>query len=357
MSVLRRSSLGAASDGSSGRRAVTLISGFLGSGKTTLLRGEVDRAGEGAPAILINDFASATVDDALLAGNGRRAVVLGGGCACCTRLGDLAGALLSLLDEEQRSEGTRRDVVIETSGLSDPGPIAFTIAHDPVLRHHYALGGICVTVDALNGLEMAERHPVVMRQLRAADDLIVTKADLVSHESVDHLVLRLADINPLAAISVTAHGEFLEGAASLGGGMVGPSAGSAGPAGPASSAGSAGSAGSASQIPTASVMPAMSHADQVSTVEFVTQEPLDWEAFAVWLTLLVHRHGPDVLRVKGILDVRDAGPVSINGVQHVIYRPEHLPTAPAGPSRIVFIVQNLDAQLLERSLHTFLAIR
>jgi G3E family GTPase len=295
-----------------------------------LLRRELDRAVDRAPAVVLNDFGSISVDGALLECNGRPPVVLAGGCACCTRLEDVARALLSLLDNEQQVGGTRRDVVIETSGLSDPGPIAFTIANDPVLKHHYALDRICVTVDALTGLGTARRHPVALRQLMAADDLIVTKADLAEPDNVEDVVRRLWEINPFASVSVTAGGDLLRTDAPQNRGEVRP----------------------VEHAPSRAP-----HTDDIATVEFVTAEPQDWEAFAVWLTLLVHRHGPDVLRVKGILDVRDIGAVAINGVQHIIHRPEHLPGAEHGDSRIVLIVRGIDAVQLERSLRTFLAIR
>jgi G3E family GTPase len=329
MTVLGGPMLGRATATASPRRSVTLLGGFLGSGKTTLLRRELERAVDRAPAVVVNDFGSISVDGALLECSGQPTVVLAGGCACCTRLEDVARALLSLLDDEQQFAGTRRDVVIETSGLSDPGPIAFTIANDPVLKHHYALGRICVTVDALTGLRTARRHPVALRQFMAADDLIVTKADLAQPDDVEDVVRRLREINPFASVSVTAGGDLLRTDPPQNRGEVRPAE------------------------PAPSRAP---HTDDIATVEFATDEPQDWEAFAVWLTLLVHRRGPDVLRVKGILDVRDIGAVAINGVQHIIHRPEHLPGAEHGDSRIVLIVRGIDAGQLERSLRTFLAI-
>jgi G3E family GTPase len=102
-------------------------------------------------------------------------------------------------------------------------------------------------------------------------------------------------------------------------------------------------------------LPQQPHTAGVATLELATDEPLDWEAFAVWLSLLVHRHGPDVLRVKALLDVRDVGPVALHGVQHVIHRPEHL-TGTAAGSRVVLVVQDLDPRVLERSFRTFLGV-
>lgn len=328
--VLASPLLPAESSRAGGRRAVTLLSGFLGSGKTTLLRCALDQAGSRAPAVLVNDFGSTRVDDPLLASRGSDPVVLAGGCACCTRRADLAAALATLLDDEQLGRAPRRDVVIETSGLSDPGPIAFTIAQDPVLKHHYALTRVCVTVDALTGLASLPRHPVALRQLLAADDLVVTKADLVPAAVVEEVVGHLMTVNPSASISISADGQLLRTERLPAGQRV------------------------RSRL---QAVPEESHTAGVATVELVTEEPLDWEAFAVWLSLLVHRRGPDVLRVKALLDVRDAGPVVLHGVQHVIHRPEHLDRAGLRGSRVVLIVRDIDPVLLERSFRTFLGLR
>jgi G3E family GTPase len=314
------------------RRAVTVLSGFLGSGKTTLLRGELGRAGESAPAVILNDFGATMVDDALLSRAGDAPIVVSGGCACCTRREDLANALAGLLDAEQRGAAPRRDqVVIETSGLSDPGPIAFTIANDPVLTHHYALARVCVTIDAVTGVGAVEQHEVALRQLLAADDVLITKTDLVGSQHVGDLVRWVHELSPSARVGVTAQGEVLR--------TVPPAEVRA--------------PGTGSRVPGGGD----AHLSGISTLELTTPDPLDWQAFAVWLSLLLHRHGPDVLRVKGVLDVRGAGPVALNAVQHVVHRPEHLTQAMPPGTRLVLIVRDLDTELLERSFRAFVTIR
>jgi G3E family GTPase len=313
------------------RRAVTVLSGFLGSGKTTLLRGELGRAGAPGPAVILNDFGATMVDDALLLRSADAPIVISGGCACCTRREDLAKALAGLLDAEQRGAAPRHDqVVIETSGLSDPGPIAFTIANDPVLRHHYALARVCVTVDAMTGIGAAEQHEVALRQLLAADEVLITKADLVEPERVEVLLRWVHDLNPSARVAVTAQGDVLRTV-------------------PAAEVRAAGSGSRAPGDEGA-------HLRGISTLELTTREPLDWQAFSVWLSLLLHRHGPDVLRVKGVLDVRGTGPVALNAVQHVVHRPEHVAQPMPPGTRLVVIVRDLDPEQLERSFRAFLTI-
>ncbi len=334
MSLLTASAAAPETAGVSGRRPVTLLRGVLGTGKTTLLRHRLNRPHAAVPSVILNDFGSTLVDDVLLGAEGQAPLVVSGGCACCTRRDELASALAELLDAEQRGRAPRRDsVVIETSGLSDPGPIAFTIAHDPVLKHHYALARVCVTVDALTGAEAAQRYDVALRQLLAADDVFITKADLVAPEAIEELITWIRAVNPSATVSVTASGELLR--------EVVPSAFHAPAAVPA---------------PPVPAADARSHVSDIATLELTSEEPLDWQALSVWLTLLLHRHGTDVLRVKGVLDVRGTGPVAVNGVQHVVHAPEHL-RGPVPPgTRLVLIVRGLDTALLERSYHAFIGI-
>lgn len=314
-------------------RRVTVLSGFLGSGKSTLLRAHLGRVADGpAPGVVVNDFAATTVDEVPGAA-GASTTMLTGGCICCTRREDLSAALLATLEDGSEAGRPGHDVLIETSGLSDPGPIAFTVRNDPVLKHHFALAEIWVTVDAVAGLANLERHPVARRQLLAADRVFLTKSDLTDPQAVDRLVAEVRALNTSATVTVTAAGEVVRELA---------------PRGPERSP--------AAGDPGTPETSAVEHVDSVATMELVTDRALDWQAFSVWLSLLLFRHGPQVLRVKGVLDVEHVGPVALNGVQHVVHPPEHLDGPVGSGTRLVLITQGLDPALLERSFHTFVEI-
>lgn len=98
------------------------------------------------------------------------------------------------------------------------------------------------------------------------------------------------------------------------------------------------------------------HTDDIATLELQSSRSLDWQAFSVWLSLLLHQHGPAVLRVKGILDVEGVGPVALNGVQHVVHRPEHLSERSTSGTRLVVIAQGLDMVTVQRSFNIFLGL-
>lgn len=311
------------------RRPVTVLGGFLGSGKTTLLR-TLGAAGPLAGvAVVVNELGEVGLDHELVRSVADRPVLVGGGCACCERREDLVAALRDLLDADERGlVGPLRRVVIETSGLADPAPILFTIATDPVLQHHFRVDGVVITVDGLQGLESLDLYPECAKQVAVADWLVVTKADAAPAALLDGLEERLREHNPFA--SIERRGLYDPPPALLeplrdGGAWAG-----------------------ADPVP---------HEPAASALALSFPEPLDWIGFSVWLSMLLQAHGEEVLRVKGVLDVAGVGPVSINGVQHVLHRPEHLGTWPDGTaeSRVVLITQGLDAGLLRRSLWAFQA--
>lgn len=306
------------------RTPVALLTGFLGSGKTTLLQRLLAHPAMGETAVIVNELGEVAIDHHLLRRVDERTVVLGNGCVCCSLRGDLADELRDLLGRRDRGEiPPFRRVVVETTGVADPAPIVYTLLAEPVVKHHFELERVITTVDAVHGL----RAPESVAQAAAADRLVVTKTDLASARI---LGMRLGALNPTARIVEAPFGE-LEPDVLFGGDDR-----------------------RLRDVPADGDHEHALH-DGVRAHSLVFDEPLDWTAFGVWLTMLLAARGGDVLRVKGLLDVGGPGPLLLNGVQHVVHPPVHLERWPDGDrrSRIVFIGRALDGAALEASLAAF----
>ena len=302
---------------------VVLLTGYLGSGKTTLLSRLLGHPELGETAVIVNELGEVAIDHHLLRRVDERTVVLGNGCVCCTLRGDLADELRDLLSRRDRGEiPAFGRVVVETTGLADPAPILYTLLGDQVVRHHFELERVVTTVDAVNGLPAAES----LQQVAAADTLVLTKTDLDQAVDVRPLLERL---NPTAEMLAASFGD------------VEPST-------------LFGTAGTGLRPVPAFGTSETDHGD-IHARCLVFDELLDWTAFGIWLTMLLQARGNDVLRVKGLLNVGAEGPLLINGVQHVVHPPEHLPAWPDddGRSRIVFIGRGFTGEELERSLIAF----
>ena len=302
---------------------VTLVTGFLGSGKTTLISRLLAHPDMGETAVIVNELGEVGIDHHLLRRVDERTVLLDSGCVCCTLRGDLADELRDLDSRRARGEiPPYRRVVVETTGLADPAPIVYTLAAEPVVRHHYELEAIVTTVDARTGLVEEES----VKQAAVADVLVVTKVDVAAPNGLE---TRLRSLNPGAEIVEAAFGD------------VDP----------------ARLFGRRSSDPRDFPQPAghgHGHGDIRAFCLFLDR-PLDWTAFGIWLTMLLQARGSDLFRVKGLLDVGAEGPLLLNGVQHVVHPPEHLDAWPDDDhrTRIVFIGRGLDAETVERSLLAF----
>lgn len=315
------------------RLPVALITGFLGSGKTTLISALLAHPAMGETAVLVNELGEVAIDHHLVRQVDERTVVLGSGCICCTLRSDLRDELRDLLGRRARGElAPFRRVVVETTGLADPAPVLSTLLTEPVLRHHYTVEAVVATVDAVAGAATLERHPESVKQAAVADTLVLTKADAAAPAAVDALEARLRALNPLAPIRRVAFGAIAPDELLRARDHDLPRAAVRGP------------------LPTD-----RAHAHDVHAFSVVLDEPLDWDAFAVWLTMLLHSRGLDVLRVKGLLDVGEPGPVVLDGVQHVVHRPRHRAAWPDDDhrSRIVFITRGVEREALVRSLEAF----
>lgn len=325
---------------------VHLLTGFLGSGKTTLLKRLLCDPALADTAVLINEFGEIGLDHQLVERIDETMVLLQSGCVCCTVRGELADALRDLHSRRERGlvpPFTR--VVIESTGLADPFPVLSTLKSDPVLRHHFRAGSVIATVDAVNGLAQLETYVESNRQAAIADRIVITKTDLCESEAaLSRLLARLAGINP-DALRCTASAEAPDAETLFGD----------------DTAHRAAKLQSASGFycdapATLRTADGATHRTAISSFAVTVEEPIDWTGFGVWLTMLLNRHGERVLRVKGILAIAgEERPVAVHGVQHLVHPPVHLEAWPTAEraSRIVFIVDGLDANLLKRSFNVF----
>lgn len=298
-----------------------MVTGFLGSGKTTLISELLRHPGMGETAVIVNELGEVALDHHLLRRVDERTVVLASGCVCCTLRGDLAEELRDLLSRRERGEiPAFRQVLVETTGLADPAPIVSTLLSDPVLRHHYVLDAVVTTVDAAHGLRLQES----VKQAAVADTLVVTKVDVADPAPVEEELRRL---NPEAELVEAVFGR-VDPERLFGGRRPRPR-------------------------PLAEAEPA--HTEGVAAHSLVVEEELDWNAFAVWLTMLLQARGGDIYRIKGLLDTGAAGPVLLSCVQHAVHPPEHLDAWPEGDRRscLVLIGRGLDRERLEASLRAF----
>jgi G3E family GTPase len=330
---------------------VNLITGFLGSGKTTLLQHLLADPALGDTAVLINEFGEVGLDHHLLERIDDTMVLLQSGCLCCTIRGELAAAIKDLHSKrERRVVPAFRRLVVESTGLADPFPILSTVQADPVLKHHFRLGNVITTVDAVNGAGQLARQPESAKQIAVADRLVLTKTDLAATEDVDALLGEIRRLNPSAPLWRSAE-EVIDVEALLAHDLFA-----------LAEKGDAARRWFADEV----AAPHHSHGhdlnrhgDSIHAFALSFDGALDWTMFGIWLTMLLNRHGEAVLRVKGILNVRGSEtPVAVHGVQHLVHPPVHMAAWPddGRSSRLVFIVDGLERAAVERSLAAFLGV-
>jgi len=311
---------------------VSIITGFLGSGKTTLLARLMRDPAMSRTAVIINEFGAIALDHDLIETSDESFVQLSNGCLCCNVRSDLTLTLGDLA--ARRAQGTVppfERVVIETSGLADPAPILHALMTDRDLIDIYALDGVITTVDALMGIATLENHEESQRQVAVADRIVITKTDIAEAQT-DAIKQRLAAINPGAPVIAAVRGAiapsvlfdcgFYDVASKhpdVGAWLAHESVDAAGE----------------------HAHPSHQHSATITSFCIVREEPLCAATLPLLLSALAENCGVDLLRMKGIVRVREAPerPAVIHGVQHVYHAPVWLPRWPSADrrTRMVFI--------------------
>lgn len=186
--------------------AVTLLTGFLGAGKTTLLRHILNEQHGLKIAVIENEFGEVAVDDQLLGDRATQIKTLTNGCICCTRSSELEDALLDLLDSRDRGEITFDRLIIECTGMADPGPIIQTFFSHDILCERYLLDGVIVLVDAVHANQQMDQFTIAQSQIGYADRILLTKTDVAGNS--ESLRERLTRINARAPIYPVTHGNI-----------------------------------------------------------------------------------------------------------------------------------------------------
>jgi G3E family GTPase len=316
-----------------GRLPVTVITGFLGSGKTTLIRRLLAHPGMNRAAVIVNEFGEVGIDHDLIAASSENVALLSNGCLCCVVRTDLQETLRTLFAQRRAGEVIDFDrVLVETSGLADPAPVIQTLASDTLLAAHYRLDGVVTLVDAVNGPGQLDREAEAVKQAVLADRLLITKTDLAGAAPLRE---RLHALNPRAAVAEVVQGE-IDPAFLTGIGLASARA-------DAAQVGRWLGTGSGEGAYLGAVAPR--HDRSITTFTLRFDRPFAWPTFSAAMELLTSLRGPDLLRVKGLVNVEgEAGPVVVQGVQHVFHPPVTLAAWPSEDrgSRLVFITRGID---------------
>jgi G3E family GTPase len=327
-----------------GRIPISVITGFLGSGKTTLLKKLLRHPGMANAAVIVNEFGEESIDHALLETSSERMALLDNGCLCCTVRTDLQETLRDILTRRMHGEVIQFDrVFVETTGLADPAPVVQTLASDSLLADKFRLDCVVTLVDAVNALGQLDTLAEPVKQAAIADRLLITKSDVAPPDQVAELRARLADINPQAIILEVVHGD-VDPANLIDVGLTTRQAAGdklkrwIGPLAAPEAESKAGLGATAR------------HSSGITSFCLWFDRPLTWPAFETCMNVLTSLRGPDLLRVKGLLNVEgESGPVVVQGVQHIFHPPARLQAWSDNDkrSRLVFITRGIERDMVE----------
>ncbi|ANN80652.1 CobW family GTP-binding protein [Bordetella flabilis] len=318
---------------------VTILTGFLGSGKTTLLNRILQEKHGHRIAVIENEFGETGIDNDLLVQEADEQIIeMNNGCICCTVRGDLVRILGDLARRQAAGEARFERVIIETTGLADPAPVAQTFFVDDEIAEAYLLDAIVTVVDARHAPGQLDEHHEAQEQVGFADRILISKTDLVEPRELEHLEQRLRRMNPRAPLSrvnfgKTAIDEILD----IRGFNL----------------------NAVLEIePTFLTDTDHDHDDDVGSFVFHSRKPFDPLLLEEFFGGIVQVYGGDLLRYKGVLSVKGSNRrIVLQGVHMMVGSEPGTPWKPgeARESRIVFIGRKLPRDVFERGLTQALA--
>jgi G3E family GTPase len=302
----------------------TIVTGFLGSGKTTLLNRLLLDARLARSLVVINELGEVGIDHLIVAAPAENVRLLSSGCLCCRIGGELVETLAGAWRARQSGAVPAFErVLIETSGLADPVPIAHTLVNDASVGKFLHLESIITVIDALYGASQLVHHDEARKQVAVADLVLHSKTDLAAPADSAEVRAAIAQLNPLAE-QLTVSELDPQRLFAL------------------------------RRQPFTILQAKAKHSIGIRSFVLSHDEPVSKTALATWLSMLASFKGADLLRVKGIANV-EGEPYVIDVVQSVIHEPFRLGSWPAADRRtaIVFIVRNLERKAIERTFSAF----
>jgi len=316
---------------------VTILTGFLGSGKTTLLKRILSEPHGERVAVIENEFGEESIDNELLFGDTQERIVeMNNGCICCTVRGDLIDMLDTLWKKKASGQINFERVIIETTGLAEPGPVAQTFFVDDDVADRYLLDAVVTIVDAKHGPAQLDQHAEAQAQAGFADRLLISKADLVSAQELADLKSRLSRINARAPIQQVNFGQTplkeildirgfnLNAVLEIEPSFLDTEAGHD-----------------------------HHHTDDVQSFVFKSDRPFDSDRFETFMSAVSQAYGPQLLRYKGVLFIKgSAHQMVFQGVHMLMGGDRGRPWQPEEPrqSKIVFIGRSLPRDTIVKGL-------
>jgi G3E family GTPase len=334
------------------RILVTLVTGFLGSGKTTLLNSLLNHPDMSHSAVIVNEFGEIGLDYDLIERSDESVVQLENGCLCCSVKSDLIDTFRDLHMLRQSGEVPKFDrVVVETTGIADPGPVLQIILTDPLVSTCYALDGVVTLIDVINGEETLDNFNESVHQAAIADRIILTKTDLLGGNERENRLTRINDrlqkLNPRAIIYQSQERK-LNPSDVFGNGLLDADAIKK-------------DIDSWQQFDSDTSDVDGEHSDHshhthdplINTFCLVRDEAISIDTLRLFLEALAREAGPDLLRVKGIVNVaeRPEAPAVIQGAQQIFHSLKWLADWPSDDrrTRIIFITRGMDQVYIEDS--------